>query len=734
MYRSRRALVAGAAVLVASARAWADPLLPTIPAANTFNIASFGASSLNTATQNFAAIQNAIGSCNLAGGGTVIVPAGTFVSLPGITVGNSTNFRIDGTLRAAPVASYGNHSTNFLTFSSAHDVELSGAGTLDGNATFSVNSSDTTAWWGSPTLGVAAQATRPRLLRINSCNKVEIANVHIVNSPSFHVSFSGSNSEITIDSATVTAPSNAPNTDAIDLTGTNGLVKNCNISVGDDNIVMKPQSTHCANFTVASCTFGSGHGVSIGGQTNAGMGTFIVTDCTFNGTSNGIHLKADRGDGGLVTNLTFQNLTMNNVTRPFDVSSYYINGGDVAGPLDTPHVASGQTLPEAPVLADLPKAFLSGSTPQWQNLTISNVQVNGSSTNTFFYGTPEALISNLTVNNLAFQNPPGKGLCFVNDADVHISGSTAAPIQCAVISSLEMVGPAASPPTFTQTFSSSLASTAVTVKNNASQYLNFDPNFDPGSVNTVRVSGNFALGNAAGLVGVYNLNGGSLAVGGVTTVSANSMLNYNAGTYITGSLQLLTAGKMILSSGANKVVRTTALSITGTSQLNLADNRMVIDYSGSPGTLADDVRQHLQANRITGSSTLGYGDNAILGFTTFGGVAVDATSLLIAPTFAGDSNLDGKVDVTDLGALATHWQQSGVWTDGDFNYDGFVDVSDLGALATNWQAGVSGSALAPSHLDEALAAVGLTSGTVPEPAGASLLLLISSLGRRRRIR
>jgi GH18 family chitinase len=52
----------------------------------------------------------------------------------------------------------------------------------------------------------------------------------------------------------------------------------------------------------------------------------------------------------------------------------------------------------------------------------------------------------------------------------------------------------------------------------------------------------------------------------------------------------------------------------------------------------------------------------------------------------GDANHDGIVDVSDLGVLATNWQQTGRnFTQGDFNYDHIVDVGDLGILATNWQ-------------------------------------------------
>ena len=53
---------------------------------------------------------------------------------------------------------------------------------------------------------------------------------------------------------------------------------------------------------------------------------------------------------------------------------------------------------------------------------------------------------------------------------------------------------------------------------------------------------------------------------------------------------------------------------------------------------------------------------------------------------AGDANHDRKVDVADLGILASNWQQSPrTFAQGDFDYNGTVDVSDLGILASNWQ-------------------------------------------------
>jgi hypothetical protein len=62
----------------------------------------------------------------------------------------------------------------------------------------------------------------------------------------------------------------------------------------------------------------------------------------------------------------------------------------------------------------------------------------------------------------------------------------------------------------------------------------------------------------------------------------------------------------------------------------------------------------------------------------------------------GDSNHDGRVDVADLGILASNWQQSPRdFSQGDNDYGGLVNVSDLGILASNWQVSLFASA-APS--------------------------------------
>jgi hypothetical protein len=175
----------------------------------------------------------------------------------------------------------------------------------------------------------------------------------------------------------------------------------------------------------------------------------------------------------------------------------------------------------------------------------------------------------------------------------------------------------------------------------------------------------------------------SIGSGASVRIKSHATPNDPAGTIVTQALSIVDSGTY--SAGV----------------LDLTNNSMIIDYSGSVDTLVGDTRVMLQDGRLNtdlagAAYHVGYGDNAVLGRSTFAGVDIDSSSLLIKFTYAGDANLDGQVDVTDLGAVATNWQTAAPWTGGDFNYDNFVDVTDLGMLATNWQAGV-GNPLGPQQ-------------------------------------
>jgi hypothetical protein len=76
-------------------------------------------------------------------------------------------------------------------------------------------------------------------------------------------------------------------------------------------------------------------------------------------------------------------------------------------------------------------------------------------------------------------------------------------------------------------------------------------------------------------------------------------------------------------------------------------------------------------------------------------VARDVTSDPPVPfaLIPGDANLDGKVDLADLGALSANYGKtidlndpdSHPWSMGDFNLNGKVDLVDLGILSANYR-------------------------------------------------
>ena len=75
---------------------------------------------------------------------------------------------------------------------------------------------------------------------------------------------------------------------------------------------------------ITNCTYGYGHGVSIGSGTSGGVSNITVINCTFNNTELGIRIKSDRDRGGFVHNLSYLNLRMTNVECPILIYGSYM--------------------------------------------------------------------------------------------------------------------------------------------------------------------------------------------------------------------------------------------------------------------------------------------------------------------------------------------------------------------------------------------------------------------------
>ncbi len=338
---------------------------PTLPRINTNNIvvvtnAIYGAKADNS-TDNAAAIQAAINAAALGGltnggtGGTVEIPAGTNAYLCGpLTMKSSINLQVDAgaILRMLPFGRYPAPPPNFIGATNLNDFEISGSGAIDGQGS---------AWW--TYFATNSSLVRPIMARIQGCSRQLIQNVTLSNSPEFHLSFSSSKGNITVQGVTIQSPPSeanppAKNTDACDVSGTNILVQNCNISVGDDDFTCGGSTS---GVLITNNTYGNGHGISIGSDTdNGGVSNITVINCTMNGTDNGIRIKSDNDRGGLVQNIFYYNIGMTNVHFPIQVIGYY-------NQYSTPDSISPA------IAASTNAAAVSGLTPIFQNITFSNI-------------------------------------------------------------------------------------------------------------------------------------------------------------------------------------------------------------------------------------------------------------------------------------------------------------------------------------------------------------------------
>jgi hypothetical protein len=201
------------------------------------------------------------------------------------------------------------------------------------------------------------------------------------------------------------APSSAPNTDALDVWYWNGLdVLNCYFSVGDDNVAM---DTNTQNVIIKNCSFGDGHGVSVGSYTT-NVSNVIVDNCSFIGTSNGFRFKSNNTRGGGETTFTYSNVTMKNVSTPFAITSWY---------------------PKEPTAdpATLVAGTVTSTTPTWKNIVFKNITVTNSDNAGMLYGLPESFVNSVVFDNVKISaNTKGMvanfvtGLLFQNCSSITI--------------------------------------------------------------------------------------------------------------------------------------------------------------------------------------------------------------------------------------------------------------------------------------------------------------------------
>ncbi len=365
--------------------------LPIIPNA-TFNILNFGAGI--SSGDNANAIQKTIDACNAAGGGTVTIPSGVYLCGP-ISMKSNVNLQLSegSTLKMLPYGkgngiepgTYPNSGkpdfyTHLISGKGLNNIKVSGSGTIEGQGE---------DWWTAYRVSKAIK--RGCLIRFDDCKYIEISGITLQNAPNVHITIGRSSSDVTISNIIIKCPAKSPNTDGIDTWASNIQIFNCNISCGDDNIAMDAGTQ---NITVKRCTFGTGHGCSVGSYTN-GVGNVVVDSCTFSNTTSGIRLKSNRDRGGSEQNFYYSNITMNHVVNPIFISGYY---------------------PKTPVTpSDDAAQEVKATTPSWKHIYLKNITISDSPNAGTIWGLPELAVTDVVFDNVKITAETGMKINFAND-------------------------------------------------------------------------------------------------------------------------------------------------------------------------------------------------------------------------------------------------------------------------------------------------------------------------------
>lgn len=412
---------------------------------------------------NTRSIQLAIDACSQKGGGIVQVPSGLWLTGPIVLKsGVNLNLAAGATLLfTSDKSQYPLVKANWEGFpqmrnqspisaENARDIAITGKGIIDGNgdawravkkekltesqwkkriASGGVLSKDGRMWMPSESYArgdalkdpgrITPDKTeafytsvkdffRPNLLVLTSCDGILLEGVTFQNAPAWclHPLMSRN---ITMRNVSVKNPWYAQNGDGIDLEScSNVRIENSVFDVGDDALCMKSgrdadgrlRAMPTKDVVISGCTVYAAHGgFVVGSEMSGGVNQVYVSNCTFIGTDIGLRFKTTRGRGAIVENIFIRDIYMKDIPGDAILFDMYYMAKDPI-PLEGEKAA----LPQAERLP------VDETTPQFRNIDIRNVYVNGAQRAVFLRGLPEMPVKDIRISNAVFQSDNGIGI------------------------------------------------------------------------------------------------------------------------------------------------------------------------------------------------------------------------------------------------------------------------------------------------------------------------------------
>jgi polygalacturonase len=201
------------------------------------------------------------------------------------------------------------------------DAGVMGDGVIDGRGGETMLGQSITWWNLADKARAGGSQQNPRLVVLNRCDNFTLYRITLVNSPQFHVVYSGNG--FTAWGVRIFTPQRARNTDGIDPGNCrNVTITHCFIWTGDNQIAIKAGG-HVSQVTIAHNHLYVGGGFAIGSETYGGAEAIRVTDLSIDQSDNGIHLKSNNTRGGLVRDVVFEDVCIRDARNPIWVETGY---------------------------------------------------------------------------------------------------------------------------------------------------------------------------------------------------------------------------------------------------------------------------------------------------------------------------------------------------------------------------------------------------------------------------
>lgn len=425
---------------------------------DTFNIRDYGAAN-DGISLNTTAINSAISACNKAGGGTVLIPRGLWLTGPIVLKSNVELHTERGALvlftpdrSQYPLAISSFEGVNAARCQSPvfaeglENIGITGFGVFHGsgdawrpqkkgkltdsewkklNATGVLND-DKSSWYpsagalkGSLTNNIGKlqpgmalsdfeeirDYLRPNMLRITNCSNVLLEGITFENSPAWTMHLVTSR-HITLRKVTVKNPWYGQNTDALDLEScANVLIDGCSFDTGDDGICIKSgrdeegrkRGIPTENVIATNTTVYHAHGgFVIGSEMSGGARNLFVSNCTFIGTDIGLRFKTVRGRGGVVEKIYASNIAMKDIGgEAISFDMYYMAKDPV------PLAGEKREMPKMEMLP------VTDGTPVFRDFYINGIVCNGAEKGIFIRGIPEMNVRNINLHDMVLKTRRG---------------------------------------------------------------------------------------------------------------------------------------------------------------------------------------------------------------------------------------------------------------------------------------------------------------------------------------